>query len=150
MEERFFFCNTCGNLLFAAIASGATPDCCGHEMIALEANKSDGSHEKHMPVVTFTSRHSLKVNIGSSPHPMDIVHNIQFVCLETTSGFILRFLQPNTPPEVSIRFNGKPIAVYAYCNIHGLWRADVPEQTPECADECTPLPPERCFVRLIQ
>lgn len=138
MEQRFFFCDTCGNLLFAAVASGAVPDCCGHEMTPLEPNTTDGSHEKHVPVVTFTSRHSLKVNIGSLPHPMTHDHNIQFVCLETTCGGVIRFLKPETPPEVCIRFNGKPIAVYAYCNLHGLWRADVPEQTAECgSEECT-------------
>lgn len=138
MEEKFFFCDTCGNLLIAAIASGVTPDCCGHEMTQLEPNTSDGAHEKHVPVVTYNSRHSLKVSIGSAPHPMTLAHNIQFVCLETTSDFVVRFLTPETPPEVCIRFNGKPIAVYAYCNLHGLWRADVPEQAPECSyNGCT-------------
>lgn len=138
MEERFFFCDTCGNLLIAAIASGAIPDCCGHEMTQLEPNTTDGSYDKHVPIVTYTSRHSLKVSIGALPHPMTNVHNIQFVCLETTTGFVIRFLKEETLPEVCIRFNGKPIAVYAYCNIHGLWRAEVPEQEPECTDrECT-------------
>lgn len=138
MEERFFFCDTCGNLLIAAIASGTTPDCCGHEMTQLEPNTSDGKYEKHLPVVTFTSRHSMKVSIGSSPHPMTHVHNIQFVCLETTTGGVVRFLKEESAPEVCIRFNGKPVAVYAYCNIHGLWRVDVPEQATECStDECT-------------
>lgn len=134
MEERFFFCDTCGNLLIAALASGVTPDCCGHEMTPLDPNTHDGIHEKHMPVVTFISRHSLKVNIGSTPHPMTMGHNIQVVCLETTSGFVVRYLKPESLPEVCIRFNGKPIAVYAYCNIHGLWRAEVPPHDPECND----------------
>lgn len=58
-------------------------------------------------------------------------HNIRFVCLETNVGGILRYLKEDNPPEVEICFTGKPIAVYAYCNIHGLWRAEVPEPQPE-------------------
>lgn len=139
MEEKFFYCDICGNLMIAAIASGATPDCCGHEMTQLEPNTSEGSGEKHLPVVTFTSRHSLKVNIGSLPHPMTAAHMIQFVCLETTSGFTVRFLKADTSPEVCIRFNGKPLAIYAYCNIHGLWRTEVPEQGEECEGNSCPV-----------
>ena len=127
MEEKFFYCDTCGNLLIAAIASGTIPDCCGHEMVQLEVNTTDGSHEKHLPVVTYTSHHSLKVSVGAAPHPMTHDHHICFVCLETASGFAVRFLTEEAPPEVCFRFNCRPIAVYAYCNLHGLWRVDVPQ-----------------------
>lgn len=132
MEERFYYCETCGNLMIAAIASGVIPYCCDDEMTLLTPNTSDGNKEKHVPVVTFTSEHSLKVNIGSEPHPMTPNHNIRFVCLLTTVGGIIRYLNDDAPPEVCIRFNGKPIAVYAYCNIHGLWRTDVLEQEKPC------------------
>lgn len=133
MEERFYFCNSCGNLMIAAIASGVIPYCCGDEMTLLSANTSDGNREKHVPVISFTSNHSIKVKIGSEPHPMTQQHNIRFVCLETSVGGIIRYLNEGDEPEVNIRFNGKPIAVYAYCNIHGLWRADVPEREQECS-----------------
>lgn len=132
MEERFYFCNSCGNLMFAAIASGVIPYCCGEEMTLLKPNTTDGNHEKHVPVVTFTSDHTMKVNIGSEPHPMTPEHNIRFVCLETNRGGIVRYLNEDDPPEVCIRFNGTPVAVYAYCNIHGLWRAEVPRYTGGC------------------
>lgn len=127
MEERFYFCESCGNFFIAAIASGVIPYCCGDEMKLLKANTTDGNKEKHVPVVQYTSQHSIKVCIGSEPHPMTAQHNIRFVCLETSVGGIIRYLKEDEKPEVCIRFNGKPIAVYAYCNIHGLWKADVPE-----------------------
>lgn len=135
MEERFYLCNTCGSLLIAAIASGVAPYCCGEEMTLLKPNTSDGNHEKHVPVVTIMSENKLKVKIGSKPHPMSAEHNIRFVCLQTSSEIIVRYLNPNDAPEACIRFTGKPIAVYAYCNIHGLWRADVPEQSAECSSK---------------
>lgn len=128
MEERFFFCNSCGNMMFAAIASGVIPYCCGEEMTLLKPNTTDGNKEKHVPVVTFVSDHKVKVNVGSEPHPMTPKHNIRFICLETDLGCVIRYLSEDDPPEACICFNGKPKAVYAYCNIHGLWRADVPPQ----------------------
>lgn len=139
MEERFYFCELCGNFMIAAIASGVIPYCCGDEMTLMKANTTDGAKEKHVPVVQWTSSHSIKVCIGAEPHPMTTQHNIRFICLETSDGGIIRYLNTDEAPEVCIRFNGKPIAVYAYCNIHGLWRADVPEREPEacCTKGCS-------------
>lgn len=128
MEERFFFCNACGNLFIAAIASGVIPYCCGDEMEMLEPNTTDGNKEKHLPVVCCNSDHSLTVKVGSEPHPMTSQHNIRFICLETDTEVIVRYLKEDDPPEACIRFTGKPVAVYAYCNIHGLWRMEVPQK----------------------
>lgn len=134
MEERFYFCNSCGNLMIAAIASGVMPFCCGEEMTLLKPNTSDGNQEKHVPDVSYVSKHAIKVKVGSMVHPMEPKHNIRFICLETSVGCVVRYLHEDETPEVTIRFDGKPIAVYAYCNIHGLWRADV----PECEEDCKP------------
>lgn len=127
MEERFYYCETCGNFMIAAIASGVIPYCCGDEMTLLKPNTMDGSKEKHVPVVTVLSDHCLRVKVGDEPHPMTPEHNIRFVCVETSVGGVIRYLDVGDVPEVTVRFDGKPIAVYAYCSIHGLWRADVPE-----------------------
>lgn len=137
MEERFYFCDSCGNLMIAAIASGVIPHCCGKEMTLLKPNTMDGNEEKHVPVVSYNSEHSIKVKIGEKPHPMTAQHNIRFVCLVTNKGVVVRYLNADDPPEVCICFNGKPVAVYAYCNIHGLWRADVPDcDEKKCANKC--------------
>lgn len=125
MEERFYFCETCGNLLLAAVASGVIPYCCGDEMTLLEPNTTDGNAEKHVPVVNFVSDHEIRVCVGADPHPMVPHHSIRFVCLQTNLGYIIRYLAVGEPPEVSLRFEGTPVAVYAYCNVHGLWRTEV-------------------------
>ncbi|MCQ2244220.1 MAG: desulfoferrodoxin [Bacteroidaceae bacterium] len=132
MEERFFFCNACGNLFIAAIASGVIPYCCGDEMEMLKPNTTDGNTEKHLPVVSRKSDHSLMVRIGFEPHPMTSQHNIRFICLETDTEVIVRYLKEDDPPEACIRFSGTPVAVYSYCNIHGLWRVDAPQKTEGC------------------
>lgn len=134
MEERFYFCESCGNFMIAAIASGVIPHCCGDEMTLLRPNTTDGNKEKHVPVAEYTSQHSLRIKVGSELHPMTEEHNIRFICLETTVGGIIRYLEVNEAPEVCIRFNGKPVAVYAYCNKHGLWKADISDLP--CKSSC--------------
>lgn len=125
MEERFYYCNSCGNLAIMAIASGVAPYCCGDEMEQLTANTKDTGHEKHLPYVEASDLHSIKIRIGEENHPMTDKHQIKFVCLETTLGLIIRYLNAGDEPEVCIHFDGKPVAIYAYCNIHGMWKTEI-------------------------
>lgn len=125
MEERFFYCETCGNLLFATIASGITPYCCGDEMKLLTPHEEEMYSEKHLPVIEFVGKDTMNIMVGSQLHPMSEEHNIRFVCLETTNCVIIRYLELTDEPEVTIQFTGTPKAVYAYCNLHGLWRKDI-------------------------
>ena len=125
MEERFFFCESCGNLLLAAIASGIIPYCCDEEMTLLTPNTTDGNHEAHLPVVERVGRGRLFITVGSKFHPMTSEHNIRFVCLVTTEECIIRYLDVKDIPSVEICYSGVPLAAYAYCNIHGLWRTDI-------------------------
>lgn len=122
MEERFFYCGTCGNLLFATIASGVTPYCCGEEMTLLHANEVEGNAEKHLPVVECVCKNTLKITVGSQLHPMTAEHGIRFVAVETDLGVVIRYLNYDDKPEVKLCYCGTPKAVYAYCNKHGLWR----------------------------
>lgn len=125
MEERFFYCETCGNLLFAAIASGITPYCCGDEMTLLTVHKEEMFVDKHLPVVEKVGNNALRIRVGSQLHPMSKEHNIRFICLQTSNCVIIRYLCENEEPDVTIYFSGTPKAVYAYCNRHGLWHKDI-------------------------
>lgn len=125
MEERFFYCETCGNLFFATIASGVIPYCCGEEMTLLNPSTSEGSGEKHLPVIECLEGNKVKIKVGSIPHPMTKEHNIRFICLLTTKEVIMHYLLTEESPEVTLCFQGRPICAYAYCNIHGLWYTDI-------------------------
>lgn len=133
METKFYFCPICGNVVFMAVDSGMVPSCCGEEMILLEANTSDGAREKHVPVVEMLDEHKLRVQVGSELHPMTAQHHIVFICLMTTKGGIIRYLNEHKP-DVKFCYRGKPLAVFAYCNLHGLWRFDIPEEM-QCSKE---------------
>ena len=137
MEERFYSCGTCGNLLFATIASGITPHCCGEEMILLQANQEEeGNADKHMPVVDEVGCCLLRITVGTQPHPMTEEHCIRFICVETTLGTIIRYLDCDDTPSVIIQCNGRPKAVYAYCNLHALWKYTIESCPTREKDNC--------------
>lgn len=125
MEERFYLCEVCNNLAILAIASGVTLECCGEPMTKLQANEKEEGHEKHLPVCCDISCHKMVIKVGSQPHPYTTDHHIVFICLETDKEMVIRYLEHDEVPEATIRFEGKPVAVYAYCNVHGLWKTDV-------------------------
>lgn len=124
-NTKFYICEKCGNIVEMVHASGVTPVCCGQKMTALEAGVVEASREKHIPVVEV-SEGAIKVIVGSVLHPMTAEHSITWVYLETDKGGQRKYLNPTDAPEVTFALaDEKPLAVYAYCNLHGLWKADV-------------------------
>ena len=127
METKFFFCRRCGNVIVKLVDSGVVPVCCGEEMIELIPNTTDGMVEKHLPVIERVDDCTVRVKVGSEPHPMHKEHYISFVYVETERGGQLRYLDLDKMPEAEIcTCKDKITAVYCYCNLHGLWRASVP------------------------
>ncbi len=54
--------------------------------------------------------------------PMVDVHHIQWFFVETENGGQLHTLAPGQAPKAVFELGGeKPVAVYNYCNLHGLW-----------------------------
>lgn len=121
MKTKFYRCNICGNIIVKHIDSGVTPWCCDTEMEEVVPQTEELGHEKHLPLVTFLNDQLLKVNVGSIEHPMSPTHHIEFIYLETERGGSIVNLKPSDLPEVFLAFTSKPVAVFAYCNIHNLW-----------------------------
>ncbi len=124
MNPKFYVCKHCGNVIEKISDSGVPVVCCSEEMTPLVANTVDASLEKHVPVVTLGEDCSLKVEIGSIPHPMTKEHHIVFIYVETDNGG-QRIDLTDTPAAVFCTCAGKPIAVYEYCNLHGLWKTEL-------------------------
>lgn len=121
MKATFYICRHCGNQIAMLHASGVPVVCCGEEMEALVPNTVEASVEKHLPVVTVNGDR-LRAEIGSVEHPMVPEHHIEWICVKTERGGQLQYLKPGEKPRAEFCLNGeKAIAVYAYCNIHGLW-----------------------------
>lgn len=124
-KEKFYICRTCGNLVGMINASGVPMMCCGKPMEALEPNTVEASGEKHLPAVTVEDG-AVHVMIGSVEHPMVDVHYIEWVYLQTENGGQRIALKPGQEPKVTFLLgNEKPVAVYAYCNLHGLWKTEL-------------------------
>lgn len=125
MDIKFYRCEHCGNIIIKLVASRVPVICCGEPMKELTVNTVEASQEKHIPVVTKIDENTLKVAIGSAAHPMIEEHHIQFLYLQTEKGGQIAYLKPGEEPSVTFKFTSKPIAVYSYCNLHGLWKTEI-------------------------
>ena len=124
-ENKFYICEHCGNIVGMIHSAGVPLMCCGQKMTKLEAGVVEASHEKHIPVVTVEGN-TVRVNVGSVTHPMSEEHHIAWVYLQTNRGGQRKCLDVTGAPEVTFALADEtPVAVYAYCNLHGLWKADI-------------------------
>ena len=123
---KFYVCKRCGNIIVYAEASGAKVVCCGEQMQEMVANTTDAAQEKHVPVVTVEGD-LVKAVVGSVSHPMTQEHGIRWVVLETNQGFAKKDLAVGGAPEAvfALAEGEVPVAVYEYCNLHGLWKTEL-------------------------
>lgn len=125
MDIKLYKCDICGLIVEVVNDTGATPICCGQEMRELIPGSVDASHEKHVPVIYIDGK-KVNVCVGSLPHPMTEAHRIEWIMLKTKRGTQRKMLKADMNPEVCFRLcEGDCVkAVYAYCNLHGLWKAE--------------------------
>ena len=125
-NNKFYICEKCGNIVGMIHSSGVTPHCCGQKMSVLEAGVVEASREKHIPVVSLRDN-EVEVYVGSAVHPMQEEHSILWIYLETDKGGHRKELKPGEAPSASflLASGERAIAAYAYCNLHGLWKAEI-------------------------
>ena len=127
-ETRFYVCQHCGNLVGAIKDSGVPMMCCGQKMTKLIPGTVEASKEKHIPVVTVEGN-TVRVVVGEVEHPMAEEHSILWVYLQTDKGGMRKCLSVGSKPVAAFTLvNEKPLAVYAYCNLHGLWMTEIEEK----------------------
>lgn len=128
MSNKFYVCGHCGNLIEMVNDAKVPVMCCGKKMTKLESGTVDASHEKHVPVVSV-DENTVTVDVGSVEHPMAEEHSILWVSLQTDKGSYRRDLEVGKAPTATFTLHDeKPVAVYAYCNLHGLWKTEVVEE----------------------
>ncbi len=123
---KFFICEHCKNIVEVIQSSGVPMKCCGQNMTELIPGTVDAAVEKHVPVVSIEGN-LVTVKVGEVTHPMLDEHYIQWIYLETDKGVQRKNLTPGEAPEVvfALAEDEKPLAAYEYCNLHGLWKADI-------------------------
>lgn len=122
---KFFKCSHCGNIIAFMENKGVPVMCCGQKMDEIIAGSVDAAAEKHVPAVTVNEG-TVCVTVGEVAHPMTEEHHIAWVVLETKNGFQKKELNPTGAPEVKFALaDDEAVAVYAYCNLHGLWKKEL-------------------------
>lgn len=121
MAFTVYRCAACGEMVMVLEKGTCVPHCCGKEMAELKANTTDGAKEKHVPAVEAKDG-KLFVKVGSVEHPMTEEHSIRFIAVERKGGVEVKYLMPGDKPE-AVFSSDDAVAVYEYCNLHGLWKA---------------------------
>ena len=105
---------------------GANISCDGKQMNFLQANVTDAAQEKHVPQISVDGQ-KVFVKVGSVAHPMTDAHLIQWIYLQTKRGGQYVHLTATDKPEAEfvVAEGDEPIAAYEFCNLHGLWKADI-------------------------
>ena len=123
MEMKFYRCSHCGKIIAVVKETGVPVMCCGQKMEEIIPGTTDAAAEKHVPVYEVKDN-VVTVCVGSVAHPMTEEHYIEWVSLQTSSGNQRKALKPGAEPKVcfAICEGDKVEAVYAYCNLHSLWK----------------------------
>ena len=121
---KFYVCEHCGNIITYAKDAGVPVMCCGQKMVELVPGTTDAAVEKHVPVIKPEGQ-KVVVEVGGVAHPMVAEHYIEWIVLETEKGYQKVDLKPEEAPraEFALVEGDKVVAAYAYCNLHGLWKA---------------------------
>ena len=124
MEMKFYRCETCGQIIAIVKKTPVPVMCCGKPMKEIIPGTTDAAVEKHVPVYEVEGNKVI-VTVGSVEHPMIEEHYIEWVSIQTKFGNQRKALKPGSEPKVCFAVcEGDEVeAVYAYCNLHGLWKA---------------------------
>ena len=124
--RELYVCSVCGNVVEVVNPGATALVCCNKPMDKLEAGIKDASLEKHVPIIEKVSE-GIKVKVGTVAHPMEEKHFIRFIEVLTKDQVLRAELAPNQAPEAVFLLlkSDDVVEVREYCNIHGLWKADV-------------------------
>ena len=118
MSLKIYQCEACKKTVISATELKLAG---WNEMVA---GSTDAAKEKHVPVVTKKCK-QVKVDVGSVAHPMSEEHLIEWVAIETEQGYQVKYLKAGQTPVCTFTLADGDVlkAVYAYCNLHGLWKS---------------------------
>ncbi len=128
---EIFRCNICKNIVEVILEGEGTLVCCGEEMELLKPGTTDGTQEKHVPVIDYDcDEGGVKIRVGELPHPMESEHYIQFVEAIGNEGKTIHreYLHPGEKPEICVNCRSdlakrRGLKAREYCNIHGLYKS---------------------------
>ena len=117
-----FKCEVCGNVVELLHVGGGTLTCCSKPMSLLEEKSADSSTEKHVPVIEKVDG-GYKVVVGSTAHPMEDKHYIEWIELLAGDTIQVAFLKPGDAPEAVFKTDAADVSAREFCTVHGLWKS---------------------------
>ncbi len=123
MAERLqiYKCAVCGNIVEVIYGSSGELVCCGQPMELLDEKTADAATEKHVPVIEKIDG-GYKVTVGSTLHPMEEKHYIEWIELLADGKAYRQFLNPGDAPEAVFNIEATEVTAREHCNVHGLWK----------------------------
>jgi superoxide reductase len=118
---QIYKCAVCGNIVEVLYGSTGELVCCGQPMDLLDEKEADATTEKHVPVIEKIDG-GYKVTVGSTLHPMDEKHYIEWIELLADGKAYRQFLNPGDAPEAKFGVEADPVTAREHCNVHGLWK----------------------------
>lgn len=121
-QHEVYKCDACGNIVDVLHGGGGELVCCGQPMNLMSENTVDAAKEKHVPVVEKTAN-GFKVTVGSTLHPMEEKHYIEWIEIIADGKSYRQFLKPGDTPSAEFCVQAQQVVAREYCNLHGLWKA---------------------------
>ena len=118
---QIYKCLVCGNIVEVVYGSTGELVCCGQPMELLDEKTADAATEKHVPVIEKIDG-GYKVTVGSTLHPMEEKHYIEWIELLTDGKAYRQFLNPGGAPEAVFNIEADSVTAREHCNVHGLWK----------------------------
>ncbi len=120
---KFFKCPICDNVIGLIDGDISRIKCCSKDMEQLQANTTEASVEKHVPVYEKVED-ELVVRVGAAEHPMEKEHYIMWIAQVTDNRTTRVKLYPEQNTETRFPYI-QGATLYAYCNKHGLWKTTI-------------------------
>lgn len=118
--NQVYKCNICGNIVEVVHSGKGSLVCCNRPMELQVENTVDASVEKHKPVMVIEGD-GVVFKVGSTRHPMEDEHYIEWIEVFTGNNVYRKYLKPGDSPEYKIKVEDENVKARAYCNLHGLW-----------------------------
>jgi len=122
VQKQIYKCNICGNIVEVLHSGVGQLVCCGQPMELLKEKTKDAGKEKHVPVIEKT-KNGVIVKVGSTPHPMEEKHYIEWIEVIADGVIYRRFLKPGDKPDTEFEIKAEKVEARDYCNLHGLWKS---------------------------
>ena len=121
-QSEIYKCDKCGNIVEILHPGAVDLICCGQPMVLLEEKTADKTTEKHVPLIEKTAD-GFKITVGSTLHPMEEKHFIEWIELLAAGISYKKFLKPGDKPEAVFKTDAPSVTAREHCNIHGLWKS---------------------------